>query len=74
MYLDSNELKTWIAAQFNYIQGIMSIPVTNEEEATRYAKCQGGIDILAALVKALNDKSDNAGGQAQAETTAEEPA
>ena len=59
MQIEVKSLTSWIDAQYNFIQGIMSIPVNTEEEATRYAKCQGGVEILTALAKALPSEQHN---------------
>jgi hypothetical protein len=72
MQIDMFELEAWIVAQYAHIEGIMLSPVSSEEEATRYVKCLGGMDILIALAKAINDKNNNAVGQAEAEIAGEE--
>lgn len=73
MSISKAELGSWINAQYNFIQGVLSIPVVTDEESYRAAKCQGGIEILQALVKALNNEQNNI-PSGQAEAPAKEPA
>jgi hypothetical protein len=74
MIIDASTLEQWMEVQFQSLTAEQSKPITSEHEASFYLKCQGAIELLVELQKAIERAKQYSESVGQAEAEGGEPA
>lgn len=74
MNIDTSTLQNWMEVQFQSLKAEQEKQITNEAQATFYLKCQGAIELLVELEKAIERAKQHSQSIGQEEAEGGEPA
>jgi len=74
MNIDTSTLEQWMEVQFQSLTAEQNKPITSEAQASFYLKCQGAIELLVELQKAVSRAKQYSESVGQEEAEGGEPA